>query len=129
MYKELTISIIIIISVIWLNNVTQKYTKESLNTMKQDLSELRQEIERTNVNEDEINKAMKKIKSNWEERKEKLAYYLEHDELEKVETRLTALKSNIETKELEQAVVELDECTFVLEHIEDKESFKFKNIF
>ena len=129
MYKEIIISLIIIVCVIGLNSVTQNYTKESLETMKQDLTELREEITQENIDKEKIDSAMKKATDNWESRKDKLAYYLEHDELEKVETRLTELKSNIEMEEIEQAVAELDACSFVLEHIEDKESFKLKNIF
>ena len=59
----------------------------------------------------------------------KLAYYIEHDELEKIELYLTALKSNIETKEYNQAVVEVDSCIFILKHIEEKYSFNLQNIF
>ena len=129
MYKELIISIIIVVCVIGFNTITQNYTKESLNTMKQDLSEVREEITQENFDKEKIDSAMKKATDNWESRQNKLAYYLEHDELEKVETRLTELKSNIEMEEIEQAVAELDACSFVLEHIEDKESFKLKNIF
>ena len=129
MYKEIIISLIIVIFVVGLNSVTQNYTKESLDTMKQDLSELREEITQENVDKEKIDSAIKIATDNWEARQNKLAYYLEHDELEKVETRLTELKSKIEMEEIEQAVAELDACSFVLEHIEDKESYKLKNIF
>ena len=129
MNKEIIISTIIIVCVLGLNSITQNYTKESLDTMKQDLAELREEITQENMNNNKVKIAIDKASNNWEERYDKLAYYLEHDELEKVETRLTELKSNIEMEEIEQAVAEIDACSFVLEHIEDKESFKLKNIF
>ena len=53
----------------------------------------------------------------------------EHDELEKVDTYLVALKSNIESEDYEQAVENLDICVYILEHIDDKEAFLLKNIF
>ena len=129
MHKELIISIIIIICILSLNAITQKYTKESVSTMKEDLSILREEMRQENLNKNKIDMAIEKASNNWESRHDKLAYYIEHDELEKVETHLTILKSNIEVGDFEQGIGELDSCTFVLEHIQDKESFKVKNIF
>ena len=129
MYKELIISSIIVVCIFALNTLTEKYTKESLDSMKQDLSKLREEMMNKNTDKNKIDEAMQKASDNWNERYEKLAYYIEHDELEKVETHLTILQSDIEVGELEQGVGELDACSFVLEHIKDKESLKIKNIF
>ena len=58
-----------------------------------------------------------------------LAYYIEHDELEKVETNLTGLRSFIESKEYSDALAELDKTVFVLRHIEDKNKFNLQNVF
>ena len=58
-----------------------------------------------------------------------MAYYIEHDELEKVRTNLTELKSHTETEEYEEAINDLDKSVFVLEHIEEKSEFNLKNIF
>ena len=69
------------------------------------------------------------IKKEWENRYDKLAYFIEHDELEKVKTDLTALNSFIETKEYAEAISELDKCVFVLKHIEDKYAFNLQNVF
>ena len=69
------------------------------------------------------------IKKEWENRYDKLAYFIEHDELEKVKTDLTALNSFIETKEYAEAISELDKCVFILKHIEDKYAFNLQNVF
>ena len=66
---------------------------------------------------------------NWKDYFEKLAYYIEHNELEKVETNLTSLKSYLETEQYHDAANELDKAEFVLKHIEDKNSFNLMNIF
>lgn len=58
-----------------------------------------------------------------------MAYYIEHDELEKVETNLTALKSFVDSNEYVDAMSELDKSVFVLKHIEDKYAFNLQNIF
>jgi len=76
-----------------------------------------------------IDEAIKKTKNDWKERYEKLAYYIEHDELEKVETHLTVLQADIEVEDYEHGIGELDSCSFVLQHIQDKESLNLRNIF
>ena len=58
-----------------------------------------------------------------------MAYFIEHDELEKVDTNITALKSFIETNEYAEAISELDKSVFVLRHIEEKYAFSLENVF
>lgn len=72
---------------------------------------------------------MEDVKKDWESRHNKLAYYIEHDELEKVETNLVALKSFIDSNEYAEAVSELDKSVFILKHIEDKYDFNLENVF
>ena len=65
----------------------------------------------------------------WEKRHEKLAYYIEHDELEKVETELIGIKSDLETEDYEELIIGIDKSVFILKHIEDKYAFNLQNIF
>ena len=90
-------------------------------------------IEAEENGEEEVKENIKnkkeEIKKEWENIHDKLAYFIEHDELEKVKTDLTALNSFIETKEYAEAISELDKCVFVLKHIEDKYAFNLQNVF
>ena len=61
--------------------------------------------------------------------KNNMSYFIEHDELEKVENNFTGLKSFIETQENAEAINELDKGVFTLKHIEDKNSLNLRNIF
>ena len=70
-----------------------------------------------------------KVKEEWETRHDKLAYYIEHDELEKVETNLTSMNSFLETNEYAEAISELDKDIFILKHIKEKYEFNLENIF
>ena len=79
--------------------------------------------------EEEIKLEMENIKKMWKEKYETLAYYIEHDELEKVETELTKSRANIETKEYAVAIENIESCNFILEHIKDKSSLKIVNLF
>lgn len=131
MQKEIVVCIFIIALIIVGNIVTQNYTVESVESLADQLSDLKSDIfkEEENIERDSIKDKIKQIKDNWESRHDKLAYYIEHDELEKVETNLTSLGSFIEANENSEAVSELDKTIFVLKHIEDKYAFNLQNIF
>lgn len=131
MTKELIISIIIIVSIFIGNAATENYTKESVAETTQSLAILRNEIIKY---ENEIDYATIKTETDdiyekWSLKHEKLAYYIEHDELEKVKTELTGLKGYIEKEEYSNALNELDKSVYILEHIKDKTALNLKNIF
>ena len=127
MYKELIIIIVVIILIVGLDVITNKYTKETLQILSGDLKILREYI----LDEDKIKseEQMKIIKQNWEERYKILAFYIEHDELEKVETEMVKLQADIEVEEFKHCVSELETIIFILEHIQEKEEMHFRSIF
>ena len=128
MQKEVIVCIFIIVLIIVGNVVTQNYTVKSVESLADQLSDLKSDIfkEEENIERDSIKDKIKQIEDNWESRHDKLAYYIE---LEKVETNLTSLRSFIEANENSEAVSELDKSVFVLKHIEDKYAFNLQNIF
>ena len=127
MHKELVICIILVVLIIIGDIVTQNYTKNTVNYITNELELLKQGLSKKSKEkaDDEINK----IDEKWKDAHDKLAYYIEHDELEKVETNFTACKSLTKTEEYEQAISELEKTVYVLEHITDKYSFDLVNIF
>ena len=131
MYKETIFSIIIIIIVVVGNIVTQNYTNYSVKKATSELEKLKQELstETEKINWNEVENKFANMQKEWRKDFEKLAYYTEHDELEKVDTNLTGLRSYIETKEEIEAINELEKSVFILKHIEDKYSFNLQNIF
>ena len=129
MYKEIVICIVIVVSIFALDNTTQSYTEKSVRETTTRLEELREELIKSDKDNEKLSEDIEKIYNDWMGFHDKLAYYIEHDELEKVETDLVALRGNIEVKEYENAVSELDKSIFVLEHIQDKYKFNFENIF
>ena len=82
-----------------------------------------------NIEKEKVQKEIEDIYKQWEERHDKLAYFIEHDELEKVETQFVAIKGYIETEDYEESISELDKSVFILEHIEDKYAFNLQNVF
>ncbi len=129
MYKEIIICSIVIVIVVILNIFTENYTNESIALISGNLENLKENMLSEEQSEENINTQIDDIVNNWDERYQKLAYYIEHDELEKVKTELVHLKGNIEVKEYEQGIPNLNNCIFILEHIKEKTALQIKNIF
>ncbi len=131
MIKELAISIIIVVLIFIGNTVTENYTKISIDDTVNGLSELRQEIikDENDINTDIANQEIKEIEKQWKIKYEKLAYYIEHDELEKFRTEFVALKGYVEKEEYSEALPSIDRSVFILQHIKEKTELNMKNIF
>ena len=129
MLKESIVCIVIVIAIIFGNNTTQDYTKDSVSLLSSVLLKLRGNVNQENIENDNIQKEVEEIYKNWEKRHEKLAYFIEHDELEKIETELIAIKSEVETGNYEELISGIDKSVFILEHIEDKYAFNLENVF
>lgn len=131
MIKETVICIIIVVLIVVSNILTQNYTVDSVEELSNSLSELKVELEKDeeNIDKDEMKGKIQSVEDDWKNRHEKLAYFIEHDELEKVETNITSLKSFIVTNEYSEAISELDKSIFVLKHIEEKYAFNLQNVF
>ena len=134
MKKEMIICILVVIIIVLGNIITQRYTKISVETLSNDLEELKIDLDNKLNNigkktKEEISEEVNIITEEWELRHDKLAYYIEHNELEKVEDNLTGLDSLTETEEYADAIKELDRCVFILKHIQEKYAFNLENIF
>ena len=129
MYKEIIISIVVIVVVFTLDFSLQKYTKETIGEFSLELSNLEKNIRDETLSSLEIKDKTNQLYDKWLEHHEKLVYYIEHDELEKVESNFSAGKSFIESEKYSDAMSELEKTSFVLKHIEDKYAFNLENIF
>lgn len=129
MHKELIICIIIILIVVTTNAIIQNYTKDSVKVMDENLDKLEQALKKDEKDEEELQKNLEMVMEKWRERYEVLAFFIEHDELEKVETELTSLNAEIGVEEYEQAVSSLERSIFILNHIKEKFKLNMKNIF
>ena len=127
MFKETVICIIIVVGIFTLDIFTQNFTKTTVSEVSKIFEELKDNILKNDKNQ--INDGVKRVDEKWNDAHDALAYYIEHDELEKVDTAIITMKSYIETDDLSSAVAELEEGKFVLEHIQDKNSFNEQNIF
>ena len=128
MWKEIIICIVIVILIFIGNYASQNYTVESVKDLNTQLSDL-EELIGQDENNTKIENKIEEIKTNWDDRYKKLAYFIEHDELEKVEANLTSINGLINAETLEDVRSKIQETEFILKHIEKKYAFIIENIF
>lgn len=128
MYREITIIIVILLLIFIGNYITQKNTVKSVEIMTKELTELKIDL-LNNKDDKQIEEKIEYIMKEWNRLNKILAYYIEHDELEKVETELTGVKANIEVDDHNCAIEELEKGIYILNHIKQKQALDFINIF
>lgn len=128
MYREITIIIVILLLIFIGNYITQKNTVKSVEIMTKELTELKIDL-LNNKDDKQIKEKIEYIMKEWNRLNKILAYYIEHDELEKVETELTGVKANIEVDDYNCAIEELEKGIYILNHIKQKQALDFINIF
>lgn len=127
MYKEIIIIFVVVILVIGVDVISNNYTKKAIEELSFELNNLK-----TGILEENLNKSLKQmeiVNKIWKEKYKVMAYYIEHDELEKVKTELTRLSANIYVKEYKHCIEEIETSMFILEHIGQKEKFDIISIF
>ena len=127
MLKEVIITITIIFSILLLNWYLQDFTKKSVNEINNQLEELKQYL--NNKDKRGADNKFKNIKEKWEEEYGILAMFIEHDELEKVETDLVCLEGYIEIEDFDKGINEVNKSIFSLKHIAEKYDFSLVNVF
>ena len=127
MLKEAVICIVIVIGILGLEIFTQNFTSKAVS----EITEMFSKVEESIIKRDseKIKNEIKTISNKWEEKQKKLAFYIEHDELEKVHTAIVVMRSYAETEDYSSAMAALEEGKFVIEHIQEKNSFNLQNIF
>ena len=126
MKKEIIICFVVIAIIITLNMISETHTDSIMKKIEDNLGTLRKALFEQNQN---TKNDISDILNYWEKEKELLSIYIEHDELEKIETSLREINSNIETEEYNVGIQSLDTCVFLINHIKDKYELSIKNIF
>ena len=125
--KETIISIGIVLIILILDIVSQNYTKNAVQDMNNCISTFRDQI--NNVDERTLQKSVDNINTKWKEYNRILSLYIEHNELEKVETYLAGYKNYVYAEDKQVAFKDIDQTEFILEHISNKYKFTLENIF
>ena len=129
MYKEIIVCILVVILIISMDLLSNNYTKKVFFSINESLGNLRNEMLKEDKDVNKINDEITKVEQEWNSKLNLLSCYIEHNELEKVARQLTLIKGNIDVEEYNQAVPQLDDCVYVINHIKDKESLLIRNLF
>lgn len=128
MKKEMIICIIIIALIIITNIIAQNYTKNCVEDITKGLYDLEDDILKKQ-NDNQILQKIYDIDTKWHKFHNTLAFYIEHDELEKVETEISNIKGLEKVNKYDDMLPQIEECIFLLEHIRDKHTLTAINIF
>ena len=127
--KETIAMIFIIVFILVAEVVTNKIIKESVERINEEVSQIQADLNnQENLHKDDIYDQVIKLENDWKEEEEKLSYFAEHEELEKVSTSIVLLKSNIASEEIANAAERVEELQFRIEHIKNKQKLKWNNI-
>ena len=148
--REIWLLIIILIIIIALELITNFIANRSIDSILGKLSELKENLQNVEKNEEltlslenkneleleEVDKEIDGIiedigdlKNDWFKEEKKLSFFAEHDELEKISYAITILEENAINNEYNNALENLVEAKYWLEHVKEKDSFRLKNIF
>ena len=135
MYREAVIIVLIILLIIIGDILTHKFTTKTVAEISRERFLLTESVKN---NKDDIQQKLNNIEKAWEKYSEKLAMRKQiivatkidvKNELEKVDTEIVKAKADIEVQNYAIAIENLERCTFILEHIKDKNSLKIVNVF
>ena len=129
MYKEIIVCILVVILIFSMDLLSNNYTKKVFFSINDSLGNLRNEMLKEDKDVNKINDEITKVEQEWNSKLNLFSCYIEHNELEKVARQLTLIKGNIDVEEYNQAVPQLDDCVYVINHIKDKESLLIRNLF
>ena len=80
-------------------------------------------------NKTKLEETIEKMQNDWREINRKTAFYIEHDELEKVNSAMVKFKSFFSLEQYEEAISELENCRYILNHIKEKSALEIINLF
>lgn len=132
MQKEMIIVAVIIVVVVVVNITTDKYTKNCVSEINMKLEEIYDMANASLEEEKENNQIIEKmdaLREEWSNFSKKLAFYIEHDEIEKVDTSIVEINEYIKLGLYDEAIPEIRKCSFILEHIKNKGELQVINLF
>jgi hypothetical protein len=125
--KNTIISFIVFISTIIFISFSLKY----LNTISLNLKQNNIKLE-NNIKEnswEKANKASEEFINQWNKSSKKLALFLNHDELDKINYEITELSYFVKTKDKDECLSRTTKIKFFLKHILELEKINIENVF
>ncbi len=124
---KVIVIIVFMIVILVLNWLVGSYTDKAINNMEAGVAQLKKTLLAGNY--EESKKQSEKLRDNWNEYENKFAYFMDHEEIEKLSVKVAAIAENASNKEYELALEDSIETKFLLEHVKDKLKWKLNNVF
>lgn len=122
--KELIILILIVVFIFSIDIITKNITKKNLSQITNKLNAVEE-----NLNTKENKNIMNELLNTWKNVESKLAFFMEHNELEQISSKMTNAKLSLENENIGDTKLYLDEIKYRIEHIKNKQKLELKNIF
>lgn len=113
--------------IIMLEIVTSNCTDEFIDKTAKELEGLKTSL--LQENSEEVKKKSEKLSDIWDKSEDKLCYFIEHDELEKISSKIAIISENSTNSEYKLALEDAIETKYLLEHVKDKLKLKMRNVF
>lgn len=123
--KQIASFILVILIIIFMDIIFEQHFKLKKEEFELAVSDLQELV----LSKQDAKKKAEELSENWNEFESKAAYYVEHNELEKVSLKVRLIKKTIDIDETDLTVEYLEEIKFLLAHIYDKDKLRLKNIF
>ena len=126
-FKEYVMIVLIIVFVILAELITSKITCKVVEDINYYINFLEEGIDNNDIGD-----KMEKLSSQWRKSEIKLAFFMEHSELEKINADITNLRSNVYNRNnnnYEDIKELIDEIKYRLEYVKNKQKLGLKNIF
>ena len=129
------ISIFIIVLEIVTNLITEYSSRniedkiKSVNYLLDNIKDMKLDTEEYYECKNDVENKIKDLKKEWFIEQNKLSYFSEHDELEKVSKSLIDLEENAKNEEYKMALEDGKEFEYWLNHVKEKDKLELKNIF
>lgn len=127
--REYLILLFIIIFIIGSDFFISKITKELIEKMDVKINLIDSKLFVDDYNKEEIMKEINEFEGEWKVTEDKMSYFAEHEELEKVSAEIVAMKSNLEMDRKQEAYENIEKIKFKIEHIKNKQKFELNNVF
>lgn len=124
-FKQIIIIISLIVIIIIADILTNNMTKSYIQKIKEKLENIEYLIE----GKKDLGNSAEELKNRWKEYEEKLSYFLEHDEIEKVSLNINLINKQVNIEKFEDALETIAETKYLLDHIKEKNELKINNIF
>ena len=130
-YKTLIFAISILIIIIILDIIFENYSKNAIEKINSNIDKISKafEIEGENYDKEELEKLSEKARDEWRKREDILSCFIEHDEVEKINTKLDVLYTQVKNDVWMDAKSTVSEVKRLVKYLEGKYELSIQNIF